>query len=434
MPALRYPQGADEALLLAGRGVGGFCVFGGDDRLADLLDALQAAAPHPLIIASDIEDGVGQQVAGWSVHPPAAALDPDAAEACGARTALEARPLGITMAFAPVCDVASEPRNPIIAGRAFSEPGPCAARFIAGARRFGLRTCAKHFPGHGATIQDSHAELPVVEVAESVWRERDLPPFLAAMAAGVDAVMSAHIDCVGLTGEAGLPATLSKRVMTGLLREELGFSGLLVTDALLMAGVLQGRTEAQATRLAILAGCDMVLCPKDVEGVLAVLGSLDCPGAHARIARAADPLPDPVGESVAGSVRSEGPLPVGPGPHPLVICDLLGGGEALAAAAGVAFERRGPDGELLETGAGPGLERPTVAVLRKDKAWGGALELPAGVRRLCEAADVLILLGPEHLAAGLGPQARVLAPGQDPATLRAVCRRAFALNSPGRSS
>jgi beta-glucosidase-like glycosyl hydrolase len=246
MPMLRYPKRLDQARDLARAGVGGFCVFGGDARLPLLIEELQALAPHPLLIASDLEEGAGQQVAGQPRHPPAILLDPDAAEAAGARTALDARPLGITMNFAPVCDVSSHDRNPIIQERAFRDPAACAPRYIAGARRYGMRTCAKHFPGHGATDADSHDALPVVDADAATWRERDLPPFRAAIEAGVDAVMTAHIDCPALTGEPGLPATLSRAVVTGVLRGELGFSGLVVTDALLMEGVLMSSRSRRA--------------------------------------------------------------------------------------------------------------------------------------------------------------------------------------------
>jgi hypothetical protein len=213
--------------------------------------------------------------------------------------------------------------------------------------------------------------------------------------------------------------------MSDLLRGELGFPGLLVTDALLMEGVRAGRTEAEAARLAVEAGCDVILCPEDLEGVLAALETVEAEAALRRIAGAAEPLEEPLERAVAASVTSEGALPVGPGPHPLRICDLHGGGEALARAAGVAFERYDRDGVLLETGGQGGLERPCVAVLRHDRAWGGPLALPVPVQALAREADVLILLGPEALGAGLEPRARIRAPGEDPATLREVVRRAF---------
>ncbi|MGH7163663.1 MAG: glycoside hydrolase family 3 N-terminal domain-containing protein, partial [Planctomycetota bacterium] len=274
LPALRFPDAADAPdpfLRLAARGVGGFCVFGGDARLPDLLRRLREAAPHPLLVASDMEDGAGQQVSGLVRHPPAAALDPEAARASARLTALEARPLGITMTFAPVCDVASRPKNPILLARCFPDPPRCAPAFVEGARSLGLKTCAKHFPGHGATEEDSHEQLPVIADPAETWRTRDLPPFSACFSSGVDAVMTAHVACPALTGSPTLPATLSPRVMTDLLRKEMGFLGLAISDALLMEAVRQGRSEGEAARLAVDAGCDAVLCPQDVEAVLTAL-------------------------------------------------------------------------------------------------------------------------------------------------------------------
>ncbi len=406
VPALRLPANdLDPYLRLAARGVGGFCVFGGDLSLRTILDRLQGAAPHPLLFASDLEDGAGQQVRGLTRHPPAAALDPDAAEHAGIRTAIEARLMGLTMAFAPVCDVLSVARNPIIQARAFRHP-PAPPRFVRGARSFGLRTCAKHFPGHGGTALDSHDALPVVDADLATWRRRDLPPFQLCIDAGVDAVMTAHVACPALTGSPTLPATLSRRVMTDLLRKEMGFSGLAVTDALLMEGVRGGRSEGEAALLSLEAGCDALLVPSDVDAVLAAVERADAPEALARMAAAAEPLPDPLAAAAEGSVACTGEVRVGPGPHAPLVFDLdrRGAGEALARAIG-------------------GLSVPSVLILRSDRAWGGALELPAAAREAAAGAGLVILLGPKLLLEGLSPRAHVQAPGHDPLTVAAVARR-----------
>lgn len=405
LPAIRYPtDDLDPYLRLAERGVGGFCLFGPFE--AKDVARLQAAALYPLLIASDLEDGLGQQRRDVLRHPPAAALDPAVAEAAGIRTAIDARPLGVTMTFAPVCDVLSEPSNPIIQGRAFRDPLVSAPRFVWGARRFGLRTCAKHFPGHGATTADSHDSLPRVDAGAKTWRARDLPPFKACIDAGVDAVMTAHVACPALTGSGTLPATLSRRVMTDLLRKEMGFRGLAVTDALSMEGVRSGRGEAEAAARALEAGCDALLCPDDVEGVLRVLGKGAPEASLARMAVAAEPLPEPIGRAAEASVRSGGDLPVGPGPHPLRAFDL---------------DARG--GATLST---PRLAVEAVAIYRSDRAWGGPLVLPGEVRAAAESAALVIACGPEVLLEGLEPPAWVHAPGRDPYTLAAVRRRAFA--------
>jgi beta-glucosidase-like glycosyl hydrolase len=442
LPALRCAKARtdpDPFLRLAARGVAGFAVFGGDAALGALLARLQAAAPHPLLFAADLEDGAGQQIAGATRHPPAAALFPDAAEAAGVLTAIEARAHGLTMAFAPVCDVVSEPRNPILCVRAFADPVAAAPRFVAAARAYGLRACAKHFPGHGATREDSHDALPVVAADARTWRARDLAPFAACFHAGVDATMTAHVDCPALTREPGLPATLSPRVMTDLLRAEMGFGGLAVSDALLMEGVRRGRSEAEAARLAVEAGCDLVICPDDVEGVLRALERVRparVDEALARVAAASLPLPAPIPVDPAPlrealrtaarrSVRARGPLPLGRGSHALRICDLHGGGEALAAACGLRHERIDLEGRVLSRGEGPGLEAPAVALLRRDKAWGGPVDPPPAVARLLEAAGLALVLGPARLAEGLSAPRVVQAPGEDPWTVEAALQAAF---------
>ncbi|MFQ5844789.1 MAG: glycoside hydrolase family 3 N-terminal domain-containing protein [Planctomycetota bacterium] len=433
LPLLRFQDAVrdpDPFLRLAERGVGGFCVFGGDHRLPGLLGRLQEAAPHPLLICADLEDGAGQQVGGCTRHPPAAALDAEAAEAAGALTAVEARRHGITMALAPCCDVLSEPENPILNVRCFRDPALGAPAFVRGARRAGLRTCAKHFPGHGGSRADSHDALPVVPAGAATWRRRDLPPFAACFEAGVDAVMSAHLDCPALTGEPALPATLSRRVMTGLLRDELGFSGVVLTDALLMKGV--GADEAEAARAAFEAGCDLLLGPRDPERVLRAVRRLDAERSLWRIdaaagAPTAGAEPDPAAlrerlrDAAARSVTGKA-APVGPGPHPLRIFDLHGEGHDVAAACGLGWERRGLSGEVLDSADGPGLQAPVVAVLRRDKAWGGPVSPPPAVAEAMRAAALVVVLGPDSLRRA-APGPHLHAPGQDPFTLREVLRR-----------
>jgi len=407
LPALRFPvEDLDPYLRLVARGIGGFCVFGGDLSLGALLARLEDEAPHPLLFASDLEEGAGQQVKGLTRHPPAAALDPGAAEIAGVRTAIEARLVGLTMAFAPVCDVLSVAGNPIIQARAFRHPPEAPSRFVRGARAYGLRTCAKHFPGHGATAADSHDALPLVDADLATWRARDLPPFAACIDAGVDAVMTAHVACPALTGSRTLPATLSRAVMTDLLRKEMGFQGLAVTDALLMEGVRGGRSEGEAAVLALEAGCDALLVPEDVPGVLKAVEGVDAEAALARVAAASEPLPDPLAAAAEASVECTGPVNVGRGPHEPLVFDL---------------DRRGA-GDMARRAIG-GLKVPAVLILRSDRAWGGALELPPDAREAAAKARLVILLGPKLLLEGLGPRACVSAPGHDPLTLLAVARR-----------
>jgi hypothetical protein len=174
----------------------------------------------------------------------------------------------------------------------------------------------------------------------------------------------------------------------------------------------------------------MVICPQEPEPVLAALQALDAPDAVERVARAAVPLTDPVGRSLAEAVRSNGDLPAGPGPYALRIIELNGDGQGLAAAVpGLACERYGRRGRLLESRPGTGLDRPAAALVWRTRAWGGPLELPPAVAPLLAGMDLLILLGPPALLADWDAPSRVVAAGEDTATLAEVCRRAFALNS-----
>ena len=247
-------------------------------ELADL----QRASLHGLLVTADIERGVGQQVAGATVFPHAMALghaEEDAAryvEEAARATAREAIASGIHVALMPVADVNRNPRNPIIATRAFSDDARHAARcvraYVRGCREVGLLTTAKHFPGHGGTLGDSHAELPVVADGRTVLERSDLPPFRAAVEAGVDMVMTAHVAFPALDTEAR-PATLSPRILGDVLRGDLGFTGTVISDSLLMESITDA-LEDVGTRAATLvaAGVDVLLDPEDpvavVEGLV----------------------------------------------------------------------------------------------------------------------------------------------------------------------
>jgi beta-glucosidase len=251
-------------------GVGGFIVFGGNAETVRRLSAdLIRRAGRPLLIASDLERGAGQQVAGLTQFPPPAALasldDAAVARWAGAVTAQEARAVGINWVFAPVADLDVLPDNPIVQTRAFGDDPARVATYvrswIEGCQGAGALACAKHFPGHGRTTVDSHIALPVVETAAAVLRESDLVPFAVAVESGVASVMTAHVAYPCLD-PSGLPATISRPIMSEL-RERLGFDGLVVTDALIMDGALVGRRESDAAVEAVQAGVDVLLYPKD---------------------------------------------------------------------------------------------------------------------------------------------------------------------------
>jgi beta-N-acetylhexosaminidase len=239
--------------------------------MAKLASDLQAIAREarvpPLLLSIDQEGGPVVRIAkGMTIVPGEMALaatpDPSAAVRSAARiTASELVSIGIRWNLAPVADVNDEPRNPIIGNRSFgSDPKQVAALVTqaVGAYGGGILICAKHFPGHGATTTDSHTGLPEIASDRSRLDAVELVPFKAAIAAGTPAIMSAHIVVPALDPTPGLPVTLSKKVMTDLLRGELGFDGLIVSDDLEM-GALASVGEARAGLLAFQAGVDHLL-------------------------------------------------------------------------------------------------------------------------------------------------------------------------------
>ncbi|MFQ5926839.1 MAG: glycoside hydrolase family 3 protein [Terriglobia bacterium] len=253
--------------------VGGYHAFGGDPAaLALLLNRMQQRARIPLLITADLEGGPGYEFRGATRLPRAMALaatrSEELAYQAGKIAAVEGRALGIGVNFYPVVDVNNNPRNPIINIRSFGEDPALVARmaraYIRGAQENGQLATAKHFPGHGDTRQDSHLELPVIDVGRDRLNQIELPPFRAAIAAGVAAVMTAHIYLPQLESETGLPATLSRAVTSDLLRGELGFEGLIFTDAMTMQGVAAHFTPEEAAVRAVQAGADMILYPVDV--------------------------------------------------------------------------------------------------------------------------------------------------------------------------
>jgi beta-glucosidase len=280
LPALRAnAEGgfAHEAARIADAldlGVGGFIVFGGTVESVRRLTAdLLRRAARPMLIASDLERGAGQQVAGLTQFPPPLALaslqDAAVVRWAGAVTAQEARAVGINWVFAPVGDLDVLADNPIVQTRAFGDdPNRVASlvrTWIEGCQDAGALACAKHFPGHGRTTVDSHIALPVVADTAGTLRESDLLPFAIAVESGVASVMTAHVAYPALD-PAGLPATISRPIMAEL-RDRLGFDGLVVTDALIMDGALVGRRESDAAVEAVQAGVDLLLYPNDARRV-----------------------------------------------------------------------------------------------------------------------------------------------------------------------
>ncbi len=252
--------------------VGGLIIsIGSPLDVASKLNYLQLRSRLPLLIAADLEAGTAIRLVGGTPFPrnmgvAAAGSELDAYQV-GRISALEGRAVGIHMAYAPVADVNNNPDNPIINVRSFGEDPYQVARLVSaeirGMQDHGLLATAKHFPGHGDTGTDSHLALPVISAGWDRLDSLELVPFRAAIDVGVTAVMSAHIALPSFNGSSSTPATLAPDILTGVLRDSLGFDGIIVTDALNMAGVVQAYGEGESAVLAFLAGADLLLQPGD---------------------------------------------------------------------------------------------------------------------------------------------------------------------------
>jgi beta-N-acetylhexosaminidase len=292
--------------------VGGFHTFGGSELMpqlvldanyggasasrkgdpyaaAALLNRFQRESKVPLLASADFEGGVGCILNGGTRLPRAMALgaarDPELAFRAGQLGASEGRSLGIGVDFYPVVDVNNNPRNPIINIRSFGEDvalvSDLARAYIRGIHAGGMLATAKHFPGHGDTATDTHLGLALIEHPRSRLDAVELPPFAAAISGGVDAVMSSHIMLPALDPSPGIPATLSRPILTGLLRNEMKFQGLVFTDSMSMWAVSRSFTPDRAAAMAIKAGADFVLDSPDAEaafrGIKAAVQSGEIP-------------------------------------------------------------------------------------------------------------------------------------------------------------
>lgn len=276
-PGFRFGrQPVSDAVALARMGVGGFCVYlGTPSKIAALAKAVNKAAGRRLLIAADYEEGGWVHAAGSTPLPTNLAVGasgrPADAREKGLLTALEARAMGVDWVFAPVVDLAGEPRNPIVNLRAFSDkPGPAtrlASAYLDGLRAGGALGCLKHFPGHGDVTKDSHLDLPKVTAPRSLLERRELPPF-RALARKAGAVMTAHLLVPALERRP-IPITLSDKG-TGLLRRW-GFRGLVTTDALDMKAVADRWPEREAALMALRGGAHVLLVPEDPKALVAEL-------------------------------------------------------------------------------------------------------------------------------------------------------------------
>ncbi|CAL9671033.1 glycoside hydrolase family 3 protein [Streptomyces sp. enrichment culture] len=283
------------AELIAKYQVGGVIYFSGwtnniqdPHQIAELSNGVQRASlalptPVPSLISIDQEHGVNVRIGSGATQLPGAMALGAGRSLSDARTAArisgtELAALGIHQNFAPVADVNVNPANPIINIRSFGADARAVSRMVAaqvtGYQRSGVVACAKHFPGHGDTGEDSHTGLPVITHTREEWDRIDAPPFKAAIAAGVDSIMTAHLQVPALD-PSNEPATLSPTILQGVLRDELGFDGVIVTDALNMQGVRTKYGDDRVPVLALKAGADQLLFPPDIgvayNGVLAAV-------------------------------------------------------------------------------------------------------------------------------------------------------------------
>jgi beta-glucosidase len=444
MPALRSDAlsgFAHEAGRIADTleiGVGGYIIFGGSAESVRRLTAdLLRRAGRPLLLASDLERGAGQQVAGLTEFPPPMALaslhNPAVVRWAASVTAQEARAVGINWVFAPVADLDLLAENPIVQTRAFgADPDEVATyvrHWIEGCQAAGALACAKHYPGHGRTAVDSHVALPVVEAPAKALRASDLVPFTMAIASGVASIMTAHVAYTALDGS-GLPATLSRTVL-GELRSTGRFDGLVVTDALIMDGALVGRRESDAAVEAIQAGADLLLYPNDARRVRDALEGALSSGALGRdrlneslrrydqaLAAASAPTP-PVSrgpfesaDALADALLKQGmmlrrPAPSLTGPLDLVVVDDDIGGPYPPGPSDYVQRALGPE-MIGRYGGGSRV----LLVFAEPRAWKGRSGFSPATREAlahhAPAADLIVLFGHPRLAAELHSKAPVL--------------------------
>jgi len=435
-PALRWrshsfdhEQAKIDAALAAG--VGGFIIFGGTrETVTALTGELRRQAGRPLLLGADLERGGAQQVQGLTELPPPAALgylaDLDATRSCGVITGSEARSIGINWAFAPVCDLDLEPKNPIVQTRAFgADPmrvGEHAAVWIRGLQEHGVLGCAKHYPGHGRTTQDSHETLPLVTTPAAELQQVDVTPFEYAIRAGVGSVMSAFVAFPAWDAS-GRAASFSSAIL-GYLRDPLNFAGLVVTDALIMAGASATQPVPAATVTAVAAGCDALLYVEDVRNVIAALdraiGS-DIPTARADEALAryeaavatwdagadqglpdvaahgafADGLADRASHVLRGDVsRIRTPVTVS------IVDDDVGGPYAVGPRE--VFTQTLRDAGVPVGQRATGTVQRLILVYAEPRSWKGRADLGqrslAQLRRLAPGAQLVVLFGHPRLA------------------------------------
>lgn len=407
--------GEDARTLIVEHRIGGVILFARNietpDQVGRLTNELQAMAVQqagglPLLIAVDQEGGQVIRIQHATHLPGAmafgAAADPDLAYRAARQVARELRAMGINLNFAPVMDVNNNPKNPVIGIRSFGEDPGLVARLgaatIRGYQDGGVLATAKHFPGHGDTDVDSHIALPTVPHDRERLDAVELFPFRAAIEAGVGVIMSAHVTFPAIDPTPGLPATLSRPVLTGLLREELGFEGLIFTDAMEMGAIVNTYGIKEAAVMAVQAGADVVLVgwPKDWRMALEAVTALEEAALSGKIA------PERIDASVRRILAAKERLGLLPGR----------GVGATAVSAGSAGAS--PEEALVEAVATP----PQVDTAQIRELVGGpdgeALALEAARRSVTVVQDRDGLLPLSGHVLLLVPQVRGLTGAENP--------------------
>ncbi len=260
--------------LVEERAIGGVILSHGDVyESAYLLNRLQRGAKIPLLVSADLERGLAMRIRRGTPFPSAMAIgasrDTVLAFEVGKAIAREARAIGVHQNYAPVADVNTNPRNPVINTRAFGDNVDMVEQmvvaFTRGTQEGGAVATIKHFPGHGDTELDSHLDLPVLPLTRGRLDSVELKPFRAAIDRGARSVMIAHLGVPAIERDASLPASLSSNVIEKLLRKEYGFGGLVVSDAMEMRGVVRGYSVTESTVKAVRAGTDMILLPPNAD-------------------------------------------------------------------------------------------------------------------------------------------------------------------------
>ncbi len=416
-------------LELVKKGVAGFVVFGGEvEALREGILMLQEEASIPLIIASDLEQGLGQQLRGGTLLPPAAAISRAESESPGlARKAFEcmareAAYAGINTIFAPVLDVDTNPENPIISTRAFSEePETVSALGAMMAETFienNIQPCGKHFPGHGSTSVDSHLVLPLVEKSIEELEACELKPFRRAVASGLGMMMLGHLSVPAIE-PSGDPVSVSPAAVR-FIRDEMEFSGVIITDAMNMKG-LGSYSASEAARMALEAGVDLLLHPEEPERLASELEQSGLNIKSDRLKKFRETLlktpastaPPPLCEDLSREITQKAITVEGvllPFKNPFVI--VLTDGEEKGSAFIRALREGFPSlGQSLITGDGGNLEEPApagtdvvVAIFSKIQAFkgGAAPWIKDSLRALEGNLKVAVSFGSPHLIKGLG--------------------------------